>query len=218
MPSARFGQYLAGAVLALGLATATTSLAAETPAFKQGTDYHLVVPVQPTDAGPGQVQVLEFFWYGCPHCRAFEPYLESWLANKPGGVLFKRVPAVVNPAWKPQARAFYTARALGILEEVHKAIFDSIQSGQSLRDEKDFQHFFARYGIDKDQFEDAWHSSAVDSSLKEAAILGERYRVTGVPTMVVGGMYSTGAAEAHGFPRLIDIVNFLIDKRLANQE
>jgi thiol:disulfide interchange protein DsbA len=148
-----------------------------------------------------------------------EPYLENWLANKPGNVRFKRVPAVINPAWRPQARAFYTAKALGILDEIHKPIFDEIHDKHHfLRDKRDFQQFFAQYGIDKEQFEEAWNSPSVETGLQRAAVLGERYRVTAVPMVVVGGMYSTEAAEAHDFARLINMINFLIDKRLEDKE
>ncbi|HET6654629.1 MAG TPA: thiol:disulfide interchange protein DsbA/DsbL [Gammaproteobacteria bacterium] len=209
-------------LLAVGLAATGTAATGQQPdrqPFKQGADYHLVVPVQPTDASRNQVEVIEFFWYGCPHCYAFEPYLENWLAHKPESVLFKRVPAVANPAWKPQARAFYTAQVLGILNKVHKPIFDEIHARHHfLRTEDDFQQFFARFGVSKDQFEAAWNSFAVNTRVKQAAVLGARYRIMGVPTVVVGGMYSTGPTMADSFPQLIEIIDFLTDKRLDSKK
>lgn len=212
-------KYLAALLLALGLVTATACSAGDKTSFKQGKNYNLVVPVQPTDANRNQVEVIEFFWYGCPHCYAFEPYLEEWLARKPGNVLFKRVPAVANPSWEPQARAFYTAQVLGIVDKIHKPIFDEIHAKHHfLRDEDDFQQFFAQYGVDKQQFEDTWNSFAVDTKLKQAAVLGERYRVLGVPTVAVGGMYTTGPTLADSFPQLIDIIDFLIDKRFDSKQ
>ncbi|HET7369354.1 MAG TPA: thiol:disulfide interchange protein DsbA/DsbL [Gammaproteobacteria bacterium] len=207
------------ALLAFGLTASGAAATAGQAPFRQGQNYHLVVPVQPTDAGPDQVEIIEFFWYGCPHCYAFEPYLENWLAQKPESVLFKRVPAVGSPAWKPQARAFYTAQVLGILDKVHQAIFDEIHARHHfLRSEDDFQQFFARYGVSEDQFEAAWNSAAVDNRVKRAAVLGARYRIMGVPTVIVGGMYSTGPTLADSFPQLIGIIDFLTEKRLDSKK
>ncbi|HET6725453.1 MAG TPA: thiol:disulfide interchange protein DsbA/DsbL [Gammaproteobacteria bacterium] len=206
-------------LLALALGATAGAAAAEQHQFKRGENYHLVVPVQPTRADRNQVQVIEFFWYGCPHCYAFEPYLENWLKQKPENVLFKRVPAVANPAWEPQARAFYTAKALGMLDKVHGAIFDEIHARHHfLRTEQDFEQFFARYGVGSQQFEAAWNSFAVNMKLKQAAVLATRYRVLGVPAIAVGGKYSTGPTMAASFPQLIDIINTLIDKVLDSKK
>ncbi|HET7570718.1 MAG TPA: thiol:disulfide interchange protein DsbA/DsbL [Gammaproteobacteria bacterium] len=198
--------------------TAAAHAAPAQPQFKEGENYRLVVPVQPTDAGPNQVQVIEFFWYGCPHCYAFEPYLENWAASQPDNVLFKRVPAVINPGWKPQARAFYTARVLGVVGKLHKPIFDEIHLRHHfLHDEESFQKFFAQYGISKDQFDTAWNSFAVDTMMKQAAVLGERYRIMGVPTVVVAGKYITGPTMVKSFPELIQVIDFLVNKTLQSK-
>ncbi|HET6654661.1 MAG TPA: thiol:disulfide interchange protein DsbA/DsbL [Gammaproteobacteria bacterium] len=211
-------KFVITALLAFGLAMSGAAAAAQ-QRFRQGEDYHLVVPVQPTNAGQNQVEVIEFFWYGCPHCYAFEPYLENWLARKPENIIFKRVPAMANPAWKPQARAFYTAQVLGILDKVHKPIFDEIHVRRHfLRTEEDFQQFFARYGVSKQQFENAWNSFAVNTRLKHAAVLGERYRVLGVPTIAIGGAYSTEPRLADSFPQFVDIIDFLVNKRLDSKK
>lgn len=212
---------LAGLLMALALAAAAHAAPAQSkpqPQFKQGVNYRLVVPVQPTDAGPNQVQVLEFFWYGCPHCYAFEPYLENWLAKQPDNVLFKRVPSVANPGWKPQARAFYTAKVLGVVNKLHKPIFDEIHLRHHfLHTQEGFQKFFAQYGISQDQFNNAWNSFAVDTMLKQAAVLGERYRIMGVPTVVVAGKYITGPTMVKSFPELVQVIDFLVNKTLQSK-
>lgn len=212
-------RFFAAVLLASALGVTACAAAAEQPQFRQGENYHLVVPVQPTDADRNQVEVIEFFWYGCPHCYAFEPYLENWLKQKPENILFKRVPAIANPAWEPQARAFYTAKALGALGKLHEAIFDEIHARHHfLRTEQDFKQLFVRNGVDGQQFEAAWDSFAVDMKLKQAAVLAARYRVLGVPTIVIGGKYSTGPTMAASFPQLIDIINTLIDKVLDSKK
>src|SRR5579859_5347866 len=97
---------------------------AATPAWKEGINYVPVVPAQPVAPGPGKVEVIDFFWYGCPHCFALEPYLQGWDRSKPANVVLVRVPAIVRPEWEPAARAYYTAQALGILDKAHEAIFN----------------------------------------------------------------------------------------------
>lgn len=207
-------KYLAGLLLTLSLAATASAAATSSPApFTEGKNYQRVVPAQPTSAGPGQVEVIEFFWYGCPHCFAFEPYLENWLAHKPDNVVFRRIPATANPAWAPQAHAFYTAQVLGIVDKVHKPIFDEIQVKRHfLNSEQDFEQFFEKYGVGKQDFENAWNSFAVNTKLKQSKVLEERYRVLGVPTVIVAGKYSTGPQDVKNWQQLLQVVDYLVDK------
>lgn len=209
---------LAGLIIAFGLVAAAHAAAPAAPQFVEGKDYQPVIPAQPTDVGPGQVEVIEFFWYGCPHCFAFEPYLENWLAHKPDNIVFRRVPATMSAAWIPQAQAFYTAQVLGVLDKVHKPIFDEIQIKRHfLNSEQDFEQFFEGYGVSRKDFENAWDSFAVHTRLKQSKVLAERYRVLGVPTMIVAGKYSTGPQDVSGWPQLLQVVNFLADKELKDK-
>lgn len=211
-------KYLAGILVAFGLMTTAHAAVQDQAPIKEGQNYRRVVPVQPTDAGPGQVEVTEFFWYGCPHCFAFEPYLENWLSHKPDNVLFKRVPAIANPAWEPQARAFYTAQVLGVLDKVHKPIFNEIHVKRHfLNSEQDFETFFEHYGVSRQDFENAWNSFAVNTKLKQSKVLEQRYHILGVPTIIVAGKYSTGPQEG-GFPKLIQVIDYLVDKELQQQK
>ncbi len=139
-------------LLALGMLSITAApLAANAAAFQEGINYVPVSPAQPTSVGPGQIEVIEFFWYGCPHCFGVEPYLEAWLKNKPANVVFKRIPA----AWPGgehmdiDAKAFYTAQSLGIGEKIHEPLFNAIhlQNQLNLTSNQDaLQKFFARCG------------------------------------------------------------------------
>lgn len=136
--------------------------------LKQGVDYDLVTPPQPT-VDPGKVEVMEFFWYGCPHCYHFEPDLNAWLKKKPAYVAFVRQPAIFNELWGTHARAFFTAEALGVLDKVHADFYDAIQNRrQTLASEADLAKFFADHGVPEAEFRKAYKSFAVDTKVRQA--------------------------------------------------
>lgn len=178
--------------------------------FEAGKDYELVSPPQPT-ADPGKVEVLEFFWYGCPHCYHFEPDLNAWLKKKPDNVVFVRQPAIFNERWGTHAHAFFVAEALGVLDKMHPLLYDAIQNqNQKLESEDDQADFFAKHGVAKEDFHKAYKSFSVDSKMRQAAGMAARYGVTGTPAVVINGKYRTGGAQAKSFPRMIEIMNYLI--------
>ncbi|BBL73556.1 thiol:disulfide interchange protein DsbA/DsbL [Methylomagnum ishizawai] len=180
--------------------------------FKAGTDYDTINPAQPT-SDPSKVEVMEFFWYGCPHCYHFEPDLNNWVRSKPQNVVFIRQPAVFNEHWRNHAKAFFTAEALGVVEKVHADFFDAIQNKhQTLESEKDLGKFFVAHGVKEDDFKAAFKSFAVDSKLRQAEGMAARYGVTGTPSIVVNGKYLVGPAKAKSFARMIEITNALIKK------
>lgn len=178
--------------------------------------YQIVEPAQPTHSGD-KIEVTEIFWYGCPHCYAFEPYVEKWLKNKPDDVVFRRVPGVLGRDWMAHARAYYTAEQLGILDQIHRPLFDAIHkdrrkifTGEQLRD------FFAEHGVDKDEFTKIFNSPEVTEKIKQAFIEGQNYKVTGVPTVIVNGKYRTSASMAGSYQKLIDVIKQLVDMERSN--
>jgi thiol:disulfide interchange protein DsbA len=178
--------------------------------FKQGVDYDLVRAPQPTSS-PSQIEVIEFFWYGCPHCYHFEPDLNAWIKTKPPSVDFIRQPAIFNAHWAAHAKAFFTAEALGVVEKVHADFFDAIQNKrQALESEDDLAKFFAAHGVKEAEFRQAYKSFAVDAKMRQAEGMAARYGVTGTPTLVVNGKYLVGPGKAKSFPRMIEITNALI--------
>jgi thiol:disulfide interchange protein DsbA len=180
--------------------------------FKQGVDYDMVAPPQPT-ADPAKVEVREFFWYGCPHCYHFEPDLNAWLKKKPGSVLFVRQPAIFNEHWAAHAKAFFTAEALGVLDKVHADFYDAIQNKkQTLESEDDLAKFFSEHGVAEADFRKTYKSFAVDSKMRQAEDMAARYGVTGTPSIVVNGKYLVSPGKAKSFPRMIEITNALIKK------
>jgi protein dithiol oxidoreductase (disulfide-forming) len=178
--------------------------------FQLGTHYERLSPTQPTSSSPGQVEVAEVFWYGCPHCAAFEPYLKSWEAQKADYVNFVRIPAVWNPLVQLHARAFYTAEALDKVEAMHSAFFTEIHDNGNFLDSKEaLAEFFGRFGVDAETFEETFESFAVHTKLQRADELSRRYRITSVPAIVVNGKYTTNASMAGGYDQLMVLIDEL---------
>jgi protein dithiol oxidoreductase (disulfide-forming) len=188
-----------------------TPAAPTTGRFEMGTHYLRLSPTQPTSSNPDQVEVAEVFWYGCPHCFAFDPLLEQWRERQPGYVNFVRVPAVWNPLLQLHARAFYTAEALGKGAEMHAEFFREIHDrGSRLDSEAALQEFFARFNVDAAAFKTAFDSFAVQTKLQRADELNRRYRIESVPTIVVNGKYTSDAPQVGSYEDLLELVDELV--------
>lgn len=179
--------------------------------FKEGTNYQKLVPAQPTSVGPGKVEIVEVFWYGCGHCYALDPALESWQAkNKPAYVEFVRVPAMWNETLRIHARVFYTAELLGKLDELHTPIFREIHNeGNGLNTVEKITAFFREHGVSSDEFQKAFSSFAVESKMQRADFLNRRYRIDSVPAFIVGGKYKTDVGMAGGESQLLQLLGEL---------
>ena len=204
------------------LSLAGLAQAADAPApapYKQGQQYQVVLPAQPVSTKPGQIEVIDFFWYGCPHCNAFEPFLENWERSKPANVVLVRVPAVLQPEWEGAARAYYVADALGILAKSHKATFDEIhQNHDNLQNEADFERFYVKaFGVDPKKFESLWNSPEIDAKIAQSNVLADRYglAVFGVPTLVVNGKWETGGDFGLPYSQIMNVANYLIAQEQA---
>jgi thiol:disulfide interchange protein DsbA len=202
-------------VLACLLAALSFSVPAETE-FREGEHYERLatpLPVHSTD----KIEVVELFWYGCPHCFHFEPLLAEWLKHKPDDVEFRRVPAVFAQNWVPHARAFFAAQALGVLDKFHGALFHAIhEEEQRLFDEDSLVKFAGSLGIPTGQFQDAYDGFAVDGMVKKAMNYTKDAGITGVPAIIVNGKYRTGAQLAGGQDQVLKVVDFLVDKERAH--
>jgi protein dithiol oxidoreductase (disulfide-forming) len=212
------------------LAAVAASVMAATPAtaadltgpvpWQEGVNYTRIVPAQPTAVAPGQVEVLEFFWYACPHCYAIDPLVESWRKTKPGYVSFSRVPVTWDEGHRELARLFYTVKSLGKLDQLHTEIFKEIQlNGDPLvaRDPSDVAGteriqaaFAAKHGIPEATFKNEFeHGFSMTNDLRNADELVQRYRIEGVPTFIVNGKYIADVASAGGPEKLIALVGDL---------
>lgn len=182
-----------------------------------GVNYRPLVPAQPTDAPPGKVEVVEVFWYGCPHCYALDPYIESWRKSKPAWIEFHRVPVTWQPVHQSHARLFYTFEALGKEDAVHNAVFAEMHDKKNYMymqgDEKETlasQAAFAKaHGISESDFTAAWNSFTVQTDMQKADELVRRYHVDGVPLLVVNGKYVTDVNMAGSPDKVMKIVDDL---------
>ena len=199
-------------MLVLGLGF-TTGAAAQ---YKAGKDFQLIEPPQPTESG-SKIEVLEFFWYGCPHCNALQPSLTAWLNHKPADVEFRRVPAVLGQSWIPLTQAFYTFEALGLTEKLHHDVFEAIHKEKvRLQDPKILFDWVAKRGVDRKKFEDTYNSFGVRSRVQRAIDMSRNYRIPGTPAIVVDGRYLTaphlGLAKGEGlsYERYFKILDYVI--------
>jgi thiol:disulfide interchange protein DsbA len=204
---------------ALGAATAATAATfpllktaqAQTQAPVADRDYRVVSPAQPTDTG-AKIEVIEFFWYACPHCNAFEPTLNAWVKKLPADVAFRRVPAQFAPIWVQHAKLFYTLEAIGEEERVHKKVFDAIHvERQSLDSDQVQIEWAGKNGIDKAKFADAMKSFGVAGKLKRAAQVVGNYGIDGVPALAINGKYLTAPSMARGEDKALAVVDYLIN-------
>lgn len=179
--------------------------------FTDGKEYKTIAQ-QPTSSGD-KVEVLEFFWYGCPHCYHFEPFLTKWLSKKPANVDFVRIPAVFRPDWKVHARTYYALQELGKLEQLHEKIFAAIHKDRKrLNTLEEMADFLATQGGDKKTFTEAYNSFTVDGEMRKGVKKQAAYQINGVPTVIVNGKYMTSGSMTGTYDRLLEVVDFLVAK------
>ena len=190
------------------------SAAAQGP--QPGIDYAELKQAQPVDSG-NKIEVLEFFWYNCPHCYALEPTLEPWVKKMPKDTQFKRVPAIFNDQWALAARAYYALEATGDVERVHRALFDAIhKDGLKITDDKALAEWLGKKGVDAAKFSAAYRSFAVESKLKRALQLTQAYQIDGVPSLTVQGKYVVSAGKHGTSGAMLSTVEFLVAKAQAD--
>ena len=164
---------------------------------------------QPIRTGD-KVEVLEVFWYGCPHCYQFEPTIENWLGEKAEYIEFVRIPGVLGKNWLPHARAYYAAEKLGVLDKIHRPLFNAIHKDKrKIMDEKSLKKFFAEHGISGNEFDQAYKSRDVEENVREAYLTGQRYQLTGVPAVIINGKFGTSASMAGSFGKIVEVINTL---------
>jgi len=178
--------------------------------YVEGKDYSAISP--PVDTGqPDKIVVTEIFWYGCPHCFRFEPYVERWKQNLPDGVVFEQVPSSLNPRWTEHARAYYAFKMMGVLDKVHRPFFDAIHvKRQRLTDLDTIAGFAAEQGIDEKLFRENYYSFPVETQIRKNVQIEKRYGHNGVPAVIVNGKYLVSASLAGSNDRMIEIIDFLI--------
>ena len=182
--------------------------------FAEGIDYELIIPAVPTGLPSNKVQVLEMFWYGCPHCYRFEPFIEAWKAEGlPNYVELQQTPAILNPNWALHARAYFAAEILDVVDKIHGPFFHALhEKNKRLNTVDEIATFFKSHGVSKKDFYAAYNSFSVATSLRKSLNLGRRFGLTGVPSIIINGKYRTAGLMAGDNKRMIEIIKFLAQK------
>ena len=204
---------LAGVLLLLPLVAA----AGNGPPYDEGFDFQRITPPPslPTNAPPGKVQVVEFFWYDCPHCAHVEPQLERWRASDlPKNAEFVRIPAVLGPRWVFMAHVYYAAKLLGVAKRMTPLIFHAIHDQNRYLDSMQaMMNFFAAHGVPADRFRNAMQSLEVDTQVREARLRTQQYGVQGVPTLVIDGRYRVTADMTGSYARMFKVAAWLAERQ-----
>lgn len=204
-------------LLALFTLAFSLALPAQAAAAEPGREYLVISPSVPVDVKKGQVEVLEFFWYRCPHCFDLETEVNAWAARLPKGVVFRKVPGILNPNWATLARAYYALEAVGMLDKLHEEVFDAIHvHGQDLNSPQRFLDWAAGKGANRKQLADAFDSFAVNTKVMRAQQLSNAYRLNGVPAFAINGKFVTSASLTGGNASLFKTLDTLIARELRN--
>jgi protein dithiol oxidoreductase (disulfide-forming) len=176
----------------------------------QQIQYGELNPPQPVET-QGKIEVIEFFWYGCPHCYTLEPYIETWLKKLPPDVQFRRVPAVFNSRWAHDATIFYTLESMGVLDKLHRPLFDAIHKSNLRTDnEAALSEWLQKNGVDPKKFTETMKSFGVQSKLRRATQQTVAYKIDGTPARAVAGRYTVSAEQGRTQQGMLQAVDGLV--------
>ncbi len=185
--------------------------------IEEGFDYRILPIAQPVET-KGKVEVIEFFWYGCPHCYDFEPELSSWIKRQPKDVVFKRVPVAFRDDFMPHSQLFYALEAMGKGDALNeKVMYAMHKENKRLLTEPEIADWVASQGIDRNTFLATYRSFAVISKARAAKQMAEAYRIDGVPTIVMQGKYVTSPSIAGTKAKAILVMDYLEEKIRKNK-
>jgi len=190
--------------------------AAVLPAFAQlrfdaGKDYLPLEKPAPIETPSGKIEVVEFFWYNCPHCNAFEPALEAWIKRAPKDVVIRRVPVAFSSAYQGQQRLYYTLEAMGLVDKIHGKVFQAIHGERKRLEAPDvIAEWISSQGVDKTKFMEQFNSFTVASKVTRAGQLTAAYKVEGVPAMGVAGRFYTDGTLTRNMERSLQVVDYLV--------
>ncbi|MGR3914753.1 MAG: thiol:disulfide interchange protein DsbA/DsbL [Gammaproteobacteria bacterium] len=203
------GQSL-GALLTLSLAFCPAGAVAQEKTFVEGGHYELLREAQPVQTGD-KIEVVEMFWYQCPHCYRLEPFITQWLQNKPDNAAFVPIPAVLGPRWAFSARMFYALEALGLGKSLHAEVFNAIHAARRpLENFEQFADWAVENGAKRSEIRAAFDSFAVNNKINFAEVMTRRYGLTGVPAIIVDGRYRTSVTLAGSHQELLEVINYLV--------
>ena len=165
----------------------------------------------PVESPAGKIEVIEFFWYSCPHCNAFEPKLVNWIKKLPADVSIRRVPVAFRDSFVPQQRLFYTLEAMGKLDELHSKVFQTIHGDkQEIDKEATILAWAEKNGLDKAKFIELYNSFSVQTKARRATQLQDAYKVQGVPAIGIAGRFYTDGTLAGNMDRALQVTDYLV--------
>ena len=195
--------------LSIGLVASAVQPAPAAPVA--GKDYTVLSTPQPVEAPAGKIEVIEFMWYGCPHCNEFDPYLEAWVKKQGPDVVFKRVPVAFRDDFIPHSKLYHAVDALGLANQLTPDIFHEIHVNKNyLLTPEDQAKFLKTKGVDPKKFMDAYNSFSTQSAIQRDKKLLEDFKIDGVPTLAVQGKYETGPAQTNSLPGTIQVLDYLV--------
>jgi len=206
-------EFSQGAACLLGAAALGLPAAgwAQVKTPEDGVEYMVLQRRAPVDAPPDRIEVVDFFWYSCPHCNAFAPQMSAWMKRMPADVTVRHVPIAFRDDFVPQQRLYYTLEALGKVDELHQKVFDAIhRERQDLTREPGILDWAGKQGLDRDKFREVYNSFAVSTRTRRATQLQDMYKVEGVPALGVAGRYYTDGQLASNMPRALQVLDYLI--------
>ena len=202
----------------LGAAASIGGLGLSSPTFAQGPakfvagkDYMKLDRAVPTETEAGKVEVIEFFWYSCPHCSAFEPTFSQWVKNAPKDVVVRRVPVSFREDFAPQQRLYFSLEAMGLLDKIHGKVFQAIHVERlPLSTDASILAWVEKQGVDKNKFADTAKSFGVASKLKRAVQLQNDFKIEGVPSLGIAGKYYTDGTLSGSMERALQVTESLL--------
>jgi len=181
--------------------------------FEEGVDYITLDKRVPADVGAGKIEIIEFFWYSCPHCNAFEPRFASWIKSAPKDLVVKRAPVRFREDFEAQQRMYYVLEALNKVEALHAQVFKAIHVDRlNLSTSENLANWAVAHGIDKNKFMETFNSFGVATQAKRAAQLQEAFKVQGVPALGVAGRFYTDGSLAGTMDRALQVVEYLANE------
>ncbi len=210
MKRREFSRVAASAALA---SSAMLSPLAQAQAKKPipGKEYHILDGRAPVDAPAGKVEVVEFFWYNCPHCNAFEPTLAAWIKKLPKEIAFRRSHVAFQDSFVPQQRLFLVLEAMGLIDKLHAKVFEAIHTEKVNLSTGDLiADWMVRQGVDKAKFMEQYNSFTVQAKATRLTQLQNAYKVEGVPALGIAGRFYTDGSMAGSMERALQVVEYCV--------
>ena len=202
---------MAGGVVAVSAVAGSLPAQAQGAKPVAGTDFQVLDPRTSVEAPAGKIELVEFFWYNCPHCNAFEPMLQAWSQRLAKDVVLRRVPVAFQDSFVPQQRLFYTLKAMGLLEKLHTKVFAAIHvERKNLASTEAIVDWVQAQGVDKAKFTEQYNSFTVVSNVTKATQLQNAYKVEGVPALGVAGRFYTDGSMAGNMQRAVQVAEALM--------